>query len=338
MGRLAQQDLDTVVPGADRRDEIGQIAGAIDAFRRSALLARDANTRLSADAERSAAERAAQQQALAQSFRANVGEVAARVADTAGALNGSAETLARSADDTDSRSNEVAAAAMRSSANVQTVASAAEQLSGSILEISEQVGQSAAAAGEAARAIAQGDASVQALSAAAARIGEIVGLINGIAAQTNLLALNATIEAARAGEAGRGFAVVASEVKSLAGQTARATEDIRRQIEDMQTATGTTVGVIGGIGRTIDELNRIATGVAAAVEEQGVATAEIARNVQLVAADTQGVSTTIGQVCDSAGRNGSAAADVLNAAQVLRADAGKLGAEMERFMAALLAA
>ncbi len=338
MGGLADGDLEAAVPEDSRVREVGQMAQAIETFRSTALQAREASASHAAQAEAQRRELTARRITLARQFTESVGDVAGRVGGTAGALNSSAETLARTADDTVSRSNEVAAAAMRSSTNVQTVASAAEQLSSSILEISGQVGQSAAAAGEAARAIAQGDSSVQALSAAAGRIGEIVGLINGIAAQTNLLALNATIEAARAGEAGRGFAVVASEVKSLAGQTARATEDIRRQIEGMQAATGTTVAVIGGIGRTIEELNRIATGVAAAVEQQGAATAEIARNVQLVSADTQGVSTTIGQVCDSAGRNGAAAAEVLNAAQVLRADADRLGAQVQDFITVLQAA
>jgi methyl-accepting chemotaxis protein len=338
MSRLAQRDLDTVVPGAGRRDEIGLISSAIETFRLAAREADATERRLTAAADRSTAERAAQRQTLAHNFNASVGDVAARVASTAGQLNTSAETLTRTAGDTVSRSNEVADAAVRTSANVQTVASAAEQLSTSIGEISQQVGHSAAVAAEAARGVAQGDASIKALSDAAQRIGEIVGLINGIAAQTNLLALNATIEAARAGEAGKGFAVVASEVKDLAGQTARATDDIRRQIEGMQAATGTTVAVIGGIGRTIDELNRIATGVAAAVEQQGAATTEIARNVQLVAADTRGVSATVGQVCDSAGRNGAAATEVLTAAQLLRADAARLGTEMESFLSALLAA
>jgi methyl-accepting chemotaxis protein len=338
MDGLAAGDLHTEVPVATRVREVGLMARAIEAFRQSALRARDEAASLAARGEAQRTEQNAHRIALAERFTASVGDVATRVASTAGELNTAAETLARTADDTLRQSNHVADSALRSSANVQTVASAAEQLSASILEISQQVGNSAAVAGEAARAIAQGDASVQELSGAAQRIGEIVGLINGIASQTNLLALNATIEAARAGEAGKGFAVVASEVKSLASQTAKATDEIRTQIEGMQAATGTTVAVIGGIGRTIDELNRIATGVATAVEQQGAATAEIARNVQLVSSDTQGVSATIGQVCDSAGRNGAASAEVLSAAQLLRTDAERLGTQMKSFLSELLAA
>ncbi len=338
MDGLAAGDLHTEVPVATRVREVGLMARAIEAFRQSALRARDEAAALATQGEAQRAEQNGRRNALAERFTASVGDVATRVANTAGGLNTAAETLARTADDTVRKSNQVAEAAQRTSANVQTVASAAEQLSASILEISQQVGNSAAVAGEAARAIAQGDASVQELSGAAQRIGEIVGLINGIASQTNLLALNATIEAARAGEAGKGFAVVASEVKSLASQTAKATDEIRTQIEGMQAATGTTVEVIGGIGRTIDELNRIATGVASAVEQQGAATAEIARNVQLVSSDTQGVSATIGQVCDSAGRNGAASAEVLSAAQLLRTDAERLGTEMKSFLTELLAA
>jgi methyl-accepting chemotaxis protein len=221
---------------------------------------------------------------------------------------------------------------------VQTVAAAAEELTASIHEISRQVAQSAKITGKAVDDARRTDTIVRALADGAQKIGDVVQLITGIAAHTNLLALNATIEAARAGDAGKGFAVVASEVKSLAGQTAKATEEIGAQIRQIQDATGEAVQAINAIGTTIEEVNVIASNIAAAVEEQGAATAEIARNVQQTAASTQKVTVTIASVSQAANDTGAAAGQVLSAAGGLSQQASQLTNEVNDFVAGVRAA
>jgi len=221
---------------------------------------------------------------------------------------------------------------------VQTVAVATEELSSSIREISEQVAKSSTIAGRAAEEAKRTDATVQALAAGAQKIGDVVALINNIAGQTNLLALNATIEAARAGEAGRGFAVVATEVKALASQTAKATEEIAAQIDGIQAETQQVVTAIKAIGATIGEMNVIASGVAAAMEEQGAATQEIARNVQQAAQGTQVVTGNILDVKRGADETGSAASQVLMAAQELSRHSEDLGREVDTFLSGVKAA
>jgi len=221
---------------------------------------------------------------------------------------------------------------------VQTVASAAEELASSILEIGRQVSTSAQLATTAADDAETSDHQVQALAASAQKIGEVIQLITSIAEQTNLLALNATIEAARAGDAGKGFAVVASEVKSLANQTAKATDDIAAQISGIQEATGATVASIKGISQRIKDMREIATQVAAAVEEQNAATQEIARNVQQAASGTREVSTNIVGVSEAATQTGRAAEDVLNASGELSRQAGQLKGFVQQFLADVRAA
>jgi methyl-accepting chemotaxis protein len=218
------------------------------------------------------------------------------------------------------------------------VAAATEELSGSISEISRQVGESARIAAQAVEQVAKSEVTVTELANAANRIGEVVGLINTIAAQTNLLALNATIEAARAGEAGKGFAVGASEVKSLATQTARATEGITAQVSAIQGSTQEAVDTIKGIGQIIDKMSEIATTVAAAVEEQGAATAEIARNIQQAASGTQNVSNNIVGVSSAANETGETASDVLQSSDGLAAESEALSNEVGRFLARIKAA
>ena len=232
----------------------------------------------------------------------------------------------------------VAAAAEQASTNAQTVATAAEELSASISEISSQVAQSTKISGKAVETAAATNASVQGLADAAQKIGEVVQLINDIASQTNLLALNATIEAARAGDAGKGFAVVASEVKSLANQTARATEDIAQQVNAIQGATRHAVDSIKGISDTIGQINEIATAIASAVEEQGAATQEIARNIQQASHGTNEVSTNIVEVTKAAGETGSAATQVLAAAGEVSEQSERLKSEVDSFLVAVRAA
>ena len=237
------------------------------------------------------------------------------------------------AEQTSAQASTVAAAAEEASVNVQTVAAAAEQLHASVSEISRQVGHSTRITSEAVEAAQHSNATVLGLSSAAQKIGDVVKLISDIASQTNLLALNATIEAARAGEAGKGFAVVASEVKSLANQTAKATENIASQVQAMQSATTEAVSSIQGISQTITTISEIATAIAAAVEEQGQATQEIARNVQEAARGTDQVSSNIAGVKQAAIETGSSAGLVLSSATHLGQQADTLRADVTDLLA-----
>jgi methyl-accepting chemotaxis protein len=271
-------------------------------------------------------------------FEANVKAVVDTVASASTELQSNAQSMSATAEETNRQSSAVAAASEQATANVQTVASAAEELASSVAEIGRQVSQSASIAAMAVDEAKRTDATVQGLSEAAQKIGEVVRLISDIASQTNLLALNATIEAARAGEAGKGFAVVASEVKSLANQTAKATEEIAAQIGAIQSSTNDAVGAIQSIGKTIGEINDIASSISAAVEEQGAATREIARNVQEASQGTTEVSSNIAGVTQAAGETGSAASQVLSAAGELSSQAERLKAEVESFLTTVRAA
>ena len=272
---------------------------------------------------------------VADNFEANMKQVVNTVASAATELQSTAQGMEATASSTSQQATTVAAAAEEASANVQTVASAAEELSSSISEISRQVAQSTQIAGTAVVEVDGANEKVQGLAEAANKIGEVVALITDIADQTNLLALNATIEAARAGEAGKGFAVVASEVKNLANQTAKATEEISSHISGIQGATQDAVGAIGSIGGIINQMNEIASTIAAAVEEQGAATQEIARNVEQAASGTTEVTTNIQQVTSAAAETGESAHEVLGAAGELSRQGEVLGTEMDSFVVEL---
>ncbi len=260
------------------------------------------------------------------------------VASAATQLEASAETMRSVAEQTAQQANGVATAAEQASTNVQTVAAAAEQLSASVSEISRQVTHSTRISGEAVETSQRTNAIVQDLAESAQKIGTVVGLISHIAGQTNLLALNATIEAARAGDAGKGFAVVAAEVKSLAAQTAKATQDIGAQITHIQAAVGEAVTSIHGIGRTIDEMSTIAAAIAAAVEEQGAATQEIARNTQHAAVGTQTVTANITGVSETIGKADLTARQVRDASGELSRQAERLASEVRQFVSDVKAA
>ncbi|MGC2854006.1 protoglobin domain-containing protein [Novispirillum sp. DQ9] len=254
------------------------------------------------------------------------------VAAAATELQSTSQSMAETAEATSRQASLVATAAEEASQNVQTVASAAEELHASISEISRQVSESTRISGEAVREAERTNQLVTGLAAAADKIGAVVRLINDIASQTNLLALNATIEAARAGDAGKGFAVVANEVKNLANQTARATEEISTQIGEVQNATKSAVGAIQGIGSTISQINEIASAIAAAVEEQGAATREIARNVQEASAGTTEVTSNIHNVTEASSETGHAAKEVLTASKELSSQSERLKSKVDVFL------
>jgi methyl-accepting chemotaxis protein len=337
MRRLAGRDYGFDLPDVAVADEIGDMARAMEECR-TGLQNSDALETEKAAAQATRASRASNLDDLSRTFEAKVGQMVDDVSASAAEMKTQAQSMTDTAGQTMRQATNVAAAAEQASTNVQTVAAAAEELGSSIAEISRQVAQSAKIADKAKADAARTDGVVHALAEGAQKIGEVVGLISSIAGQTNLLALNATIEAARAGEAGRGFAVVATEVKSLATQTAKATEDIARQITQIQTATKEAVTAIQGIGATIGEISEIAAAIAAAVEEQGSATQEIARNVQQAAIGTQEVTSNITGVSDGADGTSSTAVKVLGAAGELVRRAGDLRDEVGRYIAGVKAA
>jgi methyl-accepting chemotaxis protein len=337
MRRLARRELNTEIVCLGRGDEIGAMAKAVEVFKDSMV-----------ESERLAAARAAEEAAKEQRarliedlvghFETKVGQLVGHLAAASTQLEATARAMTDSARQTDHQAGTVSAAAEQASMNVQTVAAAAEELTSSIAEITRRVADSSRIAGKAADDARHTDGVVRALAESAQKIGDVVGLITSIAGQTNLLALNATIEAARAGDAGKGFAVVASEVKSLANQTAKATEEIGEQVRQIQGATGEAVKAIESIVSTIGEMSAIATAIAAAVEEQGAATQEIARNVQQAATGTKDVTLNIASVSQAVSETGASATQVLDASTELSRRSEQLSAEVNSFTAAVRAA
>jgi methyl-accepting chemotaxis protein len=339
LGEMAGGNLDVVIPGAGRGDEIGDLAKTVVVIRENAeQKARDeAEAKIRQD-QIAAERRKAEMIKLADDFEGAVGEIVQTVSSASTQLEASAGTLTSSAERAQELTTMVAAASEEASTNVQSVASATEEMASSVNEISRQVQESARMANEAVGQARATNDRVSELSKAASRIGDVVELINTIAEQTNLLALNATIEAARAGEAGRGFAVVASEVKALAEQTSKATGEIGQQISGIQAATQDSVSAIKEISSTIEKLSEISSTIAAAVEEQGAATQEISRNVQQAAQGTQQVSANITDVQRGASETGSASTQVLSAAQSLSGDSNRLKLEVGKFLDTVRAA
>jgi methyl-accepting chemotaxis protein len=332
MTKLAGGELETEVPSLSNKDEVGAMAKAVQVFKDNALKVKALEEEQKAAEARAAREKREAMIALADGFEGKVGGIVTEVSTQATRMQESATQLTATAEETSRQATAVAAASEQASTNVQTVAAATEELSSSISEISRQVTESARMSSKAVDEVGRTSQTVEALSNAAQKIGSVVQLISEIASQTNLLALNATIEAARAGEAGKGFAVVASEVKSLASQTARATEDISSQINDIQAATGQSVEAMRSIGATIASMNSIASTIAAAVEEQGAATNEIARNVQQASAGTSEVSSNITGVTRASEDTGSAASLVQQAATDLGSQASDLRRAVEQFL------
>ncbi|MEE9209969.1 MAG: methyl-accepting chemotaxis protein [Kiloniellales bacterium] len=332
MAKLAAGDNSVEIPATEKRDDIGAMAQAVQVFKENAIEMERLRAEQSKAAERVQEEKRQAMLKLAGDFEDSVKGVVDAVSVSTTEMRSTAQSMSATAEQTNAQSTAVASASEQASANVQTVAAATEELSSSIAEIGRQVVESAAIAGDAASQAEQTNDTIQGLAEAAQKIGEVVELINDIAEQTNLLALNATIEAARAGEAGKGFAVVAGEVKSLASQTAEATEEIRNQIGTMQSVTGEAVSAIQSITGTIGKINEITTSISSAVEEQNAATDEISRNVQEAARGTQEVTRNIAGVTQAASETGSVANRVLSSTETMSEQVSALSEEVENFL------
>ena len=338
MTRLAGGDFTFAIPSLGRKDEVGEMAGAVEVFKTNMIETERLRAEQSDAEQRQLQLRKADMHKLADAFEGAVGEIVEMVSSAASELEASANTLTMTAERSQELATMVAAASEEASTNVQSVSSASEEMTSSVNEISRQVQESSRVANEAVVQAQKTNDRVGELSKAAARIGDVVELINTIAGQTNLLALNATIEAARAGEAGRGFAVVASEVKALAEQTAKATGEISQQISGIQAATQDSVGAIKEIGDTIGRMSEISSTIAAAVEEQGAASQEISRNIQHAAEGTSQVSSNITDVQRGASETGSASSQVHSAAKSLSSESHRLKLEVSKFLNSVRAA
>jgi methyl-accepting chemotaxis protein len=338
MDDLAKGNLNVDVPFVEHRNEIGHIARSLSVFKNRLNEAERLRAEREDGTARAVAERKLAMNQLASSFEKSVGAIVAGAASAAAEMQSSAQSLSEIAKETTRQSTTVASAVQQTTGNVQTVAAAAEELSKSGQEISRQIDHSASIAQNAVAQADRTNAMVGGLLEATQKIGEVMGLIQNIAAQTNLLALNATIEAARAGDAGRGFAVVANEVKALSTQTAKATEEIADQIEAIRSATGTTAEAIREIGATIGQINEISKTISAAVDQQHGSTKEIARSVQEAALGTQGVMENIAGVTKASGQVGTAAELVLNSADALGEQSERLKREVDSFLTTVRAA
>ena len=338
MDELVKGNLAVDVPFVDQTNEVGRIARSLQVFKDHLVETTRLRNEQEAMKTRSAEERRTDLARIADDFERSIGGVIRGTATAADELQNSASSMSTIAVGTTGQSAKVAAAAEQTASNVQTVAASAEELSSSIQEIARQVTQSSSIAQNAVGQASRTEVMVGRLVEASQKIGEVMALIQTIAGQTNLLALNATIEAARAGEAGRGFAVVANEVKALSSQTAKATDEITSQIQEIRDATGSTVNAIREIGTTIGQMNEITGSIAAAVEEQGAATNEIARSVQQAAQGAQEVMQNITGVREASSKVDAAATLVLNAAAQLTSQSEQLETETGKFLGSIRAA
>lgn len=331
IGRLARKQYDVSVPALGQKDEIGEMAQAVEIFKEALVSAERMASEQNIESERKE-RRAKVLDELAAGFEKQVGELINVMSSASTELEATAQSMSNNAASATAQAADASERAEGTSRNVQTVASAAEELAASIQEISRQVQKSTSVTDKAIVEVQRTDKVVSDLASGAEKIGEIITLIESIASQTNLLALNATIEAARAGDAGKGFAVVASEVKNLANQTANATQEISAQISQMQLTTTETVKAVRGIGETITEVGAIQQSIAAAVEEQGSATKEISRNVLEASQGTKQVTENIGEVKKTSAETGHATGEVLNAAKELSLQSETLSSSVKKFL------
>ena len=338
MQQLAEGNLEAEIPAQGRKDEIGDMSGAVQVFKESAIRNKELVAEAESQKQITEEEKRKTMNALADDFDASVGGIVETVSSASAELNSTAQSMSSISEETSSQATAVAAASEEASANVQTVASATEEMSASISEINTQVAQASEVSKQAVENVEKTSTQMDVLAQTADKVGEVVSMISDIAEQTNLLALNATIESARAGEAGKGFAVVASEVKALANETAKATEEIATHIQQIQGATKGAVTSIGDIGTVVKQLDETSTAIAAAMEEQGTTTQEISRNVQEASTGTQEVSSSIAGVTQASQEAGAASGQVTSAAGELSQQAELMKTEVEKFLKQVRAA
>ena len=333
MRQLAEGELETEVPGQNRRDEIGDMSGAVQVFKDNAIRNRELEASQEEQKRRLEEEKRTAMNELADDFDTSVGSIVETLSAAAAQMQVTAQSMASVSEETSNQAVAVSSASEEASANVQTVASSAEELTSSIGEINQRVTEASLESKKAVTEVAKTSERMGALAQTAEKVGEVINMISGIAEQTNLLALNATIESARAGEAGKGFAVVANEVKALATQTAQATDDISSQIKEIQSATTEAVTSMTDVRAVIDGLEQISGTIAAAMEEQGAVTQEIARSVQDAASGTQEVSQNISGVTQASQETGAASSQVMSQATELSDQAASLKKEVTNFVA-----
>ena len=332
MQRLANGEMESEIPSLGRKDEVGAMASALQVFKENSLRVQAMESAHAKQAKQAEADRKAGMLQVADGFEQAVGRIIRTVSSASSNIEAAAGSLTKTAETTQELSATVAVVSEQSSSSVRSAAAASEEMASSVAEIGRQVQQSQAIAQAAVAQAEQTNVRIAELSQSASRIGEVIKMITAVAEQTNLLALNATIEAARAGDAGRGFAVVASEVKALSAQTAKATEEIAAQVTQMQSATEHSVSAIKEIGATIGQISEISTAIAAAVDQQGASTQEIARNVQQAAQGATQVTGGIADVNRGAADTGAAAGQVHGLAVSLLAESNHLSTEVESFL------